>query len=340
MPFTTAPFKWAAFKRALARAAVLAVLAHIAGLSPTGACAGEIYIDYVANPIATLPSGVHSPLLYGWVENGPTGAGSPVINDAGLGINAWRVNDSLAQYPNPSYVSALSASATSAATNSGFRFEATARYVSDYGASANMGLSIYLNQRAYHLMLDLNATGDLQATLYGRSGATALTTGGTGAAGFHTFALESNGGTSVTALFDGRPIGSAWTGIAMTAVHANIVLWGNSNQSTTARGTMDFKSVSLELGPFTQAPVGDFNGDGNVNANDMLLWQRTLGSTTNLPADANRDGRVNAADLVVWKNAIQAGVVPSQSVIPEPEALMIVSASGPLSLVMRRRRPR
>jgi hypothetical protein len=325
---------------AFLRAAAIAATFFFTYLTPATTRAGEIYIDYVANPVATIPSGVYGPLWYGWVENGPTGAGSPVINDAGLGINAWRVNDSLAQYPNPSYVSALSASAASAATNQGFRFEATARYVSDYGSSANMGLSLYLNQRAYHLMLDLNSAGDLQATLWGRTGTTVLTTGGTGTAAFHTFALESNGGTSITALFDGQPVGSPWTGISMSAVHENIVLWGNSNQSTNARGTMDFKSVSVELGPLSQAPPGDFDGDGLVNADDMLLWQRTLGSTSNLAADANRDGRVNAADLVIWKEAVESNAGPSQAPVPEPEALTIISASGSLFFVTRRRRGR
>jgi hypothetical protein len=320
----------AQFKTALARAVILAALA------PLSASAGDLYIEYLANPSATLPSGVYSPVWLGWVENGPSGAGSPVLNGGGLGINAWRINDSVAQYPNPSYVSALSASATSAATSQGFRFETTARYVSDYGGGANMGLSVYLNQRAYHLMLDLNSTGDLQATLYGQTGATVLTSGGTGTAAFHTFALESSGGTNVTAMFDGRPIGSSWTGVAMSAVHENIVLWGNSNQSTTARGTMDYKSVSLELGPLIQPPAGDFDGDGLVNADDMLLWQRTLGTTSNLAVDANKDGRVNAADLIVWKNAMRDAAASSQTAIPEPEALMLLSASGSLAFAIRR----
>lgn len=323
---------------AFPRAAALIALSHVVYLVPASSRAGEVYIDYLANPAATIPGGIYSPLWYGWVENGPTGAGSPVINDAGLGINAWRINDSIAQYPNPSYVSSLNASATSAALGSGFRFTATARYVSDYGTGANMGLSVYLNQRAYHLMLDLSATGDLQATLYGRTGVTALTSGGVGAAGFHTFALESTGGANVTAMFDGRPIGAAWTGVAVSAAHEDIVLWGNSNQSTSARGTMDFKSVALELGPFAQIQPSDFNVDGVVDGNDMLTWQRTVGSTSNLAADANKDGRVDAADLALWKEATRGNIESALAAVPEPEALIILSASGLVLVLVRRSR--
>jgi glucose/arabinose dehydrogenase len=47
--------------------------------------------------------------------------------------------------------------------------------------------------------------------------------------------------------------------------------------------------------------AGDFDWDGDVDGGDFLVWQRTLGSTTNLSADGNRDRIVNAADLAIWQ---------------------------------------
>ncbi len=295
--------------------------------------AGYLYIEYEANPLATIPSGVYGPDWYGWVSNSATGAGSPVINDGGLGVNAWRVTDSTAQMPNPSYVIALDSQATADATLDGFRFEAYARYLGDYGTGANMGLTMFLNQRAYNLMFDLNAAGDLQATLYGRAGGpTVLTSGGTGTATYHRFSLESSGGNNVTALFDGQPIGAAWSGIAVTQAHENIVQWGNSNQSREARGQMAFAEVTFELGPIVDL-TADADGDGDVDGADLLRWQRTLNSTTQLAADANGDRRVNAADLTLWKQEFGdiAAATTDSAGIPEPSAFALAGAAALLS---------
>lgn len=50
------------------------------------------------------------------------------------------------------------------------------------------------------------------------------------------------------------------------------------------------------------APVGDFNLDGIVDAADYTLWRDTLGSKTDLRADANEDGEVDQADYALWKS--------------------------------------
>ena len=291
---------------------------------------GYIYIDYLANPLATLPVGVSDPNLYGWVPNNSAGSGAPFVNDNGLGVNAWRVTDSSTALPNPSYVIALESQASADVVQSGFRFEAYARYISDFGTAGNMGLTMFLNQRAYNLMFDLNAAGDLQATLYGRPGSpTVLTSGGTGTAAYHRFSLESSGGQNVTAMFDGQPIGAAWTGIAVTTVHPNIVQWGNSNQALAARGTMAFHEVTFEVGPIVDLPA-DADGDADVDGGDFLSWQRTLGSRTQLAADANADGIVNGPDLPVWRQEFGSavGATSSSKGVPEPSSAMLGAAAG------------
>ena len=252
------------------------------------------------------------------------------------------MTDASTALPNPNYVTELGPAASATATTAGFRFEAYARYLTDYGGGANMGLSVYLNQRAYHLMFDLNAAGDLQATLYGRAGSpSALTTGGTGTARYHRFSLESAGGNSLTATFDGRSLGG-WTGVGVTAAHANTVLWGNSNQALSARGAMAFNSVSLELGPIVDLP-GDFDDSTSVDGVDFLAWQRTLGSTTQLAADGNNDLSVNSPDLAVWKSHYgqQAPSGVNAAGAPEPEGVQLsLIAVAALALLNRSQRNR
>jgi predicted outer membrane repeat protein len=53
--------------------------------------------------------------------------------------------------------------------------------------------------------------------------------------------------------------------------------------------------------------IGDFNGngtstqdDGWVDGTDFTIWQTTLGSTTDLRADADDDGDVDGSDLSLW----------------------------------------
>jgi hypothetical protein len=83
------------------------------------------------------------------------------------------------------------------------------------------------------------------------------------------------------------------------------------------------------------AVAGDFNHDGNVDAEDYAVWAASFGSEGGLPADGNGDGIVDAADYLVWRDAIAAG--PARAavealILPEPSPLSIVTAFGALSL--------
>lgn len=300
---------------------------------PRAAYSETLLMDYragVTNANTTLAHVRAPDVYYGWVNNDVLTT-SKAINEGGSGLNGWILTDAVPALPNPSYVTDLggAASTWNAVLRDGFRFEATARYVADLGGGPNMGISLHLNGRAYHLMLDLNAAGDLQATLSGRAGATVLTSGGTGTAAYHRFALASNGGANVTAYFDDQPIGAPWTGTALT--HTNIALWGNADAARNAMGTMAFNSVTFELGPLVPRVAGDFDDDLDVDGNDFLVWQRTLGSRTNLSADANGNGVVDVADLALWRTARDAQSLGTASHgTPEPSAalLALVAAMG------------
>jgi hypothetical protein len=308
----------------------LVCAALAASWSGAVACGAPTYATYIANPIATLPIGVQEPTWFFWVGQYTEGTGQSLINDNGTGHNAWKITDNQASFPavgNPSYVTALSGSASTTARTSGFRFEAFARFVDDFGDDASMGLSVFLNRRAYHLMLDLDDHGDLWAYLRG-GGSKKLTAGGTGSAAYHRFVLQSSGGASVTALFDGQPIGPDWTGIGVTATHPDIAQFGNSGEARTNRGAMAFRDVVFELAPI--APVaGDFDSDGDIDGRDFLRWQRMLGSRDDLTADANGDRVVNGADLPVWRDAFEAAPTSAGHQTPEPATVSLLALIAP-----------
>ncbi|TWU24558.1 PEP-CTERM sorting domain-containing protein [Bythopirellula polymerisocia] len=71
----------------------------------------------------------------------------------------------------------------------------------------------------------------------------------------------------------------------------------------------------------------DFDGDGDVDGRDFLVWQR--GGSPN---------GINSGDLALWKS--QYGTTPLAAAIgavPEPSSLLLLSLSGVLSLAVRRR---
>ena len=86
---------------------------------------------------------------------------------------------------------------------------------------------------------------------------------------------------------------------------------------------------------------GDYNGDGDVDADDYLAWTQTYGASgPNLKADGNRDGFVGAADFVVWRNALPTGGGVSGTIVPEPStALMLILLVTPLGLWRHRNAP-
>ena len=68
---------------------------------------------------------------------------------------------------------------------------------------------------------------------------------------------------------------------------------------------------------------GDFDGDGDADGADMLIWQRHVGATglyplQQQPADANADGVVDQADLEIWKQHSAAPENNGAATVPEP----------------------
>ncbi|HMP08056.1 MAG TPA: hypothetical protein PJ982_17035, partial [Lacipirellulaceae bacterium] len=69
----------------------------------------------------------------------------------------------------------------------------------------------------------------------------------------------------------------------------------------------------------------DFNADGVVDGNDLLVWQDHFGvdnATSHAQGDATGDGLVDGADFLAWQRQLTPGAgAPEQArQVPEPAA--------------------
>lgn len=73
-------------------------------------------------------------------------------------------------------------------------------------------------------------------------------------------------------------------------------------------------------------PSADFDGDGDVDGRDFIVWQRGFGlgdQNDNSLGDANFDGDINELDLAVWQEQFGEST-PEIIAVPEPGSLVIV----------------
>ncbi len=98
---------------------------------------------------------------------------------------------------------------------------------------------------------------------------------------------------------------------ALSAHYANL-----SNTTAGESGALGIQLAPKGLPHVLRAKSSDFNSDGQVDGDDLLTWQRNLGTVTNmipLPrGDATFDGTVNADDLAAWQTdyGFQAATSP------------------------------
>ncbi|HEX6961322.1 MAG TPA: hypothetical protein VF175_05600 [Lacipirellula sp.] len=147
-------------------------------------------------------------------------------------------------------------------------------------------------------------------------------------------------------LNDGAPLASKTGSLARPGTGAidalEILMYGNGsgNGQTGAAaqrtGEREFFFNNLSITAPTDS--GDYDADGDVDGRDLLIWQRTLGSTTNLGADGSRNGTVDAADLQVWKETLASpGAGAVAAAIPEPSFFALSAAAFAVSLRRARR---
>ena len=78
--------------------------------------------------------------------------------------------------------------------------------------------------------------------------------------------------------------------------------------------------------------AGDFNGDGNVDADDLAIWQQYYGASFGATAgtgDADLDGDIDGADFLIWqRNLSSAGANPATTPTPEPASAALAIAAA------------
>jgi hypothetical protein len=83
--------------------------------------------------------------------------------------------------------------------------------------------------------------------------------------------------------------------------------------------------------------AGDYDHDNDVDGNDVLIWQRNLGSSADPAgsgADGSANGAVDAADLNVWRSSFGVGAasaVAEASSIPNDDVLSVAAVDAAMA---------
>ena len=92
---------------------------------------------------------------------------------------------------------------------------------------------------------------------------------------------------------------------------------------------------------FTKGFSADFDGDGDVDGADMLVWQRNVGKVNPKAGDGDADGDhdVDHADLVALQSQFGSKfpAVAALQAAPEPTGAVLLACAAPMALAMRRR---
>ncbi|HEX6963927.1 MAG TPA: dockerin type I domain-containing protein [Lacipirellula sp.] len=93
------------------------------------------------------------------------------------------------------------------------------------------------------------------------------------------------------------------------------------------------KNASILLSVIsTNGDAADFNRDGVVDGEDLVIWRQGLGAagqTNNASGDADADGDVDGADLLAWQRNLSPVVVgPAHGVVPEPSAVWLAMTAS------------
>jgi hypothetical protein len=134
-------------------------------------------------------------------------------------------------------------------------------------------------------------------------------------------------GEVLTTIVDGTSPNNVWLneelgGIAPAGtVEARLVL--QFLQSSNQSGTVHLDSVLFGVEEFAFAPA-DFNRDGLVNGDDLLVWGESYGIDGG--ADADGDGDTDGRDFLQWQRGFAAGdpLTSTNIAVPEMNSLAFV----------------
>ena len=103
---------------------------------------------------------------------------------------------------------------------------------------------------------------------------------------------------------------------------------GNGRTGPTAQptGEREFFFNNLRIESDAMALLGDYNGNGVVDAADYAVWRRTFGQSVVVPgsgADGDMSGDIGTADYGIWRTHFGAPIparAGSITAVPEPYA--------------------
>jgi hypothetical protein len=90
----------------------------------------------------------------------------------------------------------------------------------------------------------------------------------------------------------------------------------------------------------TNAPplTADFDGDGDVDGDDLAVWRGDFADTGAVMADADNDGDADGADFLAWQRELGGGsLAAAASGVPEPPAFALAFGAAAVQCVARRR---
>ena len=109
-------------------------------------------------------------------------------------------------------------------------------------------------------------------------------------------------------------------------------------------GASGLGSLTLNLSGTVEAAAfidtADFDGDGDVDGRDFVVWQRGFGTGSTLETgDANNSGTVDGDDLLIWQGQYgqEPGEFAAASAVPEPTSAALVVLCLTSILGIRRR---
>lgn len=229
-------------------------------------------VRYDAGTTTTRPAGPLDPTTFeagNWVKAASTQFGmteGAVIDDAGTGLNAWRItdNNSAANGGVVNFTIPIEQPSIDLARTNGWRIVTRSRLVDNFGSTGADHVVIFADaatRTRYGLIWGVDASLNLYVTPLGGSTYTLTTSGVEATTAYHTHILAYNPETkAVSYYFDGRLIVDNYTGQVITVPKG--LTFGSA--SSGAKGEMNYNLVQLDV-VGTTAPVVLRNPASSVN---------------------------------------------------------------------------